>query len=206
MEIIDGNWRLEKSEQYELRTLEGKKEGDIYTLQNEDILSISLNEGTNLTLFYEKEASSFSVFEKYDLAYVSRIAIGKNITNDIVFDNKGLISREHAVIKRTTDKWVLEDLSKNGIFINNQRVVNSQSLKYGDLISIFGLSITFLKDFIAVNTNIADTQIRDLKKYQFQTETINDLSNNHNSISDNQTFHRSPRKIFKFENETIEIE
>ena len=54
------------------------------------------------------------------------ISIGRDPASDIFLDNTG-ISREHALIDRTSDGFVLEDLgSANGTFLNDMAVTRER--------------------------------------------------------------------------------
>lgn len=71
------------------------------------------------------------------------IEIGRAIDNDIVITSKR-VSREHACIRKTGRKWVLEDRSSaNGTFLNEDRVLNPMELRDGDQISIGGIILTY---------------------------------------------------------------
>lgn len=62
--------------------------------------------------------------------------IGRNQDNDIVIDNPG-VSGNHAEIIKVGDVYSIYDLnSKNGIFVNGERV-GDKALKFGDEILIF---------------------------------------------------------------------
>jgi serine/threonine protein kinase len=88
----------------------------------------------------------------------SEIVLGRNSTtqnikNDIDLsdlDTKKIVSRRHAVVKRQNDEFILCDLgSRNGTFINGERVSSTQShtLLSGDVIEFGsgGVKLTFIK-------------------------------------------------------------
>jgi len=64
------------------------------------------------------------------------VTIGRAVGNSIVITSKR-VSREHARIHRQGQNWFLEDLrSSNGVFLNEERVLNSMRLRDGDRINI----------------------------------------------------------------------
>ncbi|MDX2033851.1 MAG: FHA domain-containing protein [Blastocatellia bacterium] len=70
--------------------------------------------------------------------------IGRTRDNDIVLDSDR-VSRYHAEIFRRDDRWMISDQgSRNGIFVNNQRVKESVPIESGDLIRIGRQEFTFL--------------------------------------------------------------
>ena len=77
--------------------------------------------------------------EKVTLA--EKLSLGREVDNDVVLlDPK--VSRHHAVIQRQDDTYVLNDLgSRNGTFLNGQRLIAPALLKKEDLISIGGSDI-----------------------------------------------------------------
>ncbi len=71
-----------------------------------------------------------------------RITIGRDVKNDILL-NDDSISREHVEVIRTADTYMIRDLkSKNGLYVNNQRVPE-HLLQEGDSITIGDLSFFF---------------------------------------------------------------
>ena len=64
-----------------------------------------------------------------------RLTIGRSLKNDLAIPD-GIMSREHAVIKKTSGGFVIEDLSShNGILVNSQPV-GHLLLNHGDRIRI----------------------------------------------------------------------
>jgi diguanylate cyclase (GGDEF)-like protein len=72
------------------------------------------------------------------------IIIGRNIDNQIPLDIKG-ISRKHCKITQIEGLFFLEDLgSKNGTFLNNQKLRRKTSLRKGDIIKLGKISLKFI--------------------------------------------------------------
>jgi len=92
-------------------------------------------------------------FRKYDITDQARITLGSDpATADIVL-NSTYISHEHAVIVRQSDGWKIEDHSKNGLYLNYQRMPKDTrvSLHLFDNIYTGGYHIIFLGNCIAIN-------------------------------------------------------
>ena len=70
---------------------------------------------------------------------VSELMVGRGLEGDKVIsmpDTERDVSSEHAVFKRMKDTFWVQDLaSKNGTFVNGQRV-ERRDLKHGDRVSI----------------------------------------------------------------------
>jgi hypothetical protein len=62
-----------------------------------------------------------------------RVTIGKDPSNDVAIAADGTVSRLHAVLERFSSGWVLRDLgSRNGTFVNGERVFSERVLRPGD--------------------------------------------------------------------------
>lgn len=71
-----------------------------------------------------------------------RTVIGRDIKNDILLNDES-VSRSHVEIVRTEEGYIMRDMnSKNGLFINNQRV-QEHVLCEGDAITIGDLDFLF---------------------------------------------------------------
>lgn len=72
--------------------------------------------------------------------------IGRNQENDIVLDSDR-VSRYHAEIVREGDDLLVVDKgSRNGVWVNRQRVKDSMAIKSGDAIRIGRREFTFVKE------------------------------------------------------------
>ncbi|MCQ2736615.1 MAG: FHA domain-containing protein [bacterium] len=71
----------------------------------------------------------------------NRILIGRDVKCDIMLNDESL-SRQHAEIIKTENGYRLSDMnSKNGVFVNNQRV-SDHYLQNGDLIMLGSVNMT----------------------------------------------------------------
>jgi hypothetical protein len=72
-----------------------------------------------------------------------RITFGTLETNDIVVEADG-VSRTHAVLERFGDTWCVRDLgSRNGTFVNGDRIIGEHALHAGDEILLGRLRLLF---------------------------------------------------------------
>lgn len=91
-------------------------------------------------------------YKKYRLPKDTNIFIGRTPINDISYDFTDFISREkHAAIHiDSSGQAFIEDLKRSiGIYVNGHRV-HSQRLELFDEITIMGLSLVYMGEFIAV--------------------------------------------------------
>jgi DNA-binding CsgD family transcriptional regulator len=66
-----------------------------------------------------------------------KVTVGKDPENDLVIAADGTVSRLHAVFERIGTGWVLRDLgSRNGTFVNGERLYSERVLRPGDEIRL----------------------------------------------------------------------
>jgi tetratricopeptide (TPR) repeat protein len=85
-------------------------------------------------LSYRDGAGKQQVFDLDDSW--SRVRIGRRPTNDVALTWDSEVSRAHATIVRVSDRWILIDdgRSRNGSFVNGQRVTDRHTLEDGDIL------------------------------------------------------------------------
>lgn len=72
-----------------------------------------------------------------------QLTVGTDPSNDIAPDHRGL-SRVHAVLARYGKAWSIRDLgSRNGTFVNGERIIGERTLHPGDEIVLANLRIVF---------------------------------------------------------------
>jgi DNA-binding CsgD family transcriptional regulator len=73
-----------------------------------------------------------------DLGAADRLSIGRQGTADVPLTWDSEVSRLHAVLERVSGEWTLCDdgLSRNGSFVNGERVTGRRVLADGDAIAV----------------------------------------------------------------------
>jgi pSer/pThr/pTyr-binding forkhead associated (FHA) protein len=74
-----------------------------------------------------------------------RITIGRRPSNEVVLDWDSEVSRVHAALERLGEEWTVVDdgLSRNGTYVNGERVTSRHRLHDGDVIAIGGTVFAF---------------------------------------------------------------
>jgi hypothetical protein len=86
-----------------------------------------------------------------------RVTVGKSRANDLVVDDPE-VSRMHAVLERYPAGWCVRDLSsRNGTFVNGQRLTAERPLRVGDEIRVGTTIIRFDAPGRAAETASTDT-------------------------------------------------
>ena len=71
-------------------------------------------------------------------AGLRRVTIGRGVSNDIALGWDTEVSRLHAELERLAGEWTVVDdgLSRNGTWLNGQRIAGRQRLRDGDVLQI----------------------------------------------------------------------
>lgn len=207
LEVIENKWHFLPSEDYRV---EDTLSHEIYfdaDLKDGDLLTIILHGNERIAVMVDESEKFFKVYEKYDIRNVTDIHIGRNERNDIVYNTRNLISGEHAVIYRRASQLIIEDRSANGVFVNSKRIVGSRQLVFGDCINIFGLSIVCLGFIMAVNSKNAGYKVKQEKLIHYrEPKRENPIVGTPAVMRQKTLYHRSPRQIYKIEDDVVEIE
>ncbi len=72
------------------------------------------------------------------------VSLGRASANSLSYPDESKLSRNHAVFEPEGDGWILRDLdSRNGTFVNGERVEGQRALAAGDEITASGLTIAY---------------------------------------------------------------
>ncbi|MEA2151142.1 MAG: hypothetical protein QOD69_2972 [Solirubrobacteraceae bacterium] len=76
---------------------------------------------------------------------IERVAIGRSAGNDISLEWDTEVSRLHAELERLGDEWTAADdgLSRNGSFVNGQRISGRHRLRDGDVLRVGRTQIAY---------------------------------------------------------------
>jgi DNA-binding CsgD family transcriptional regulator len=80
-----------------------------------------------------------------DLDRPRRLSVGRGPHNDLALEWDNEVSRTHAHLERMGPDWTLVDdgLSRNGSFVNGERVVGRRRLRDGDVLRVGRTSLQF---------------------------------------------------------------
>lgn len=204
LEIVNKEWFLKNTEAYYYAAQAGQERG---ALKDGDILTVFERQGAKISLIVRETEHYFSVFRKFTISSVDRITVGSGPENHIIYQNISLVSRQHAILQKTPQGFLLQDISSNGTFINRKRAAASQILKIGDTINIYGLKMVYLGDVLAIcapeeNSCLTDDRLPTYK----QKELPRDSAMRVDATMGKKYFHRAPRNYMKPETDSIEIE
>jgi pSer/pThr/pTyr-binding forkhead associated (FHA) protein len=90
------------------------------------------------------------------------VTIGRGEHNDVVLEWDAEVSRTHAQLELIGGEWILADdgLSRNGSFLNGERVVGQRRLSEGDVVRLGRTSVVFRSPGLATeSTEVADLAV-----------------------------------------------
>lgn len=204
LEVINHEWFLKNTEECNY-SLDCGHERE--PLKDRDILTVLAKNKGQISLVIRETESYFSVFRKLDISSVDNISIGSEPDNAIVYQNLSLVSRHHAVLKRTQKGFSIQDKSANGTFVNRKRIKGTHELQIGDTINIYGLKMVWLGDLLAVYAPEENhCVIAGAIPVYVHHEKCEKETAKQESQKEKKFFHRAPRNYMKPETDAIEIE
>ena len=83
-----------------------------------------------------------------------RYTLGRSSANELCYSEDAGLSRQHLVIEKNGDTWTLRDLnSKNGTFVNGERITSPYTLGPEDRITAGHLALEFAEKISAAPAN-----------------------------------------------------
>lgn len=133
-----------------------------------DMLRIQPDEGTaeNSILILYSGTAEQGVWKRYPLL-ASRISIGRDEANDIVFSSPS-VSRVHAGVEKNGNQFILYDCqSFNGVYINNRRIKDHVVLHEKDVIQVAGEILIYSDQSLFVKNAVQGIaiEIKNVSKY-----------------------------------------
>lgn len=207
MEVISGEWSIKRTRQYTIVQEEYQRKSVI--LKDQAVITLYTIYQDKIYMFIRYMEEILYAYKKYTLSGVNNICIGKNVENDICYDFRNMVSKEHAEIRKYEDGYIIKNHSQNGVYVNSVRIMDEKELDFGAYINILGLHIVYLGNVIAIDAGNIQVTINSnlLKPMIEQNETSTHLEKKKdNSIPGGITYHRAPRNYEKLDADTIEIE
>jgi S-DNA-T family DNA segregation ATPase FtsK/SpoIIIE len=149
-EVWNSGWSLRSTDFLELYA--DSRRVEIAPLRKDVVIMGRIkNTEDKFSIIVNENFDSYTMFNKY--TFDRNVSIGANPKNNVQFNVNNLVSGEHAhLAKEAGGKCILADLgSRNGTFINGQRIKRQVELSYGDVIYIVGLKIVYLNDMLAIS-------------------------------------------------------
>lgn len=219
LEVLNGRWYFQNfqnsqdSQEKKERIHINENDYDGKPLENQDNYTFVSQYNEILAILVKIMESSFHIYTKYSLEEISKITIGskqrKTISYSAYYGGMQIISENHAELTRQRNRWILEDQSGNGTFVNDVRVGVNRILEFGDRINIWGLRMVYLGDILAVDVSPEvkiDPSV--LHKADLLTETSERTQGGGKTTTKTEKvyYHRSPRNMEALDTEKIEIE
>ena len=200
MEYFDGEWRVTSNNQVIVQGDTGYQASCALS-SNSPIFCLSVRNNIRFSLLLEPLEAEHLHYRKFKISNRMSIQFGKDLSNVDVALQSAFISNVHARMTQQDGKWYIEDLSKNGLYLNDQRLPKERRVKLRQFDQLFtgGFHIVFLGECIAINHS--DHVASRLEKYEASAET------NSVPISEEHTAYlRSPRIQNPLPQDPIEIE
>lgn len=206
LEVLDFQWKIKTSTEYKALMNKQKYGGQV--LEDGNVIQIVSAKKERVSILVRYVENIFHSFEKYYLGELKSITIGKEETNDILYTYLQLVSRNHAVIEKCPSGYKIVNKSKNGTYVNSQRIDGEHKLTFGDYINIMGLHMVYLGNILAIDMTGSNAQIRNKKLEPYiPAKPDRAIDENENEYSKGkQIYHRAPRNYEHAPKEAIEIE
>ena len=188
----------------------GSQESEDHALPSYGRYRMSASSGERLTILVEEKDNPLSVYKKYVLVPNQTISVGVDVENNVRYrypiekNTTSFVSRHHCSISYDGTNGFLDDTSSNGTYVNNVRVNKRIQLNFGDNIRVFGLSIVYLGNLLAINNPSGSES--DLSEATFSELVQLEAKGNKAGKSSKFAFYRAPRSIPKVNTETISID
>ena len=103
------------------------------------------------------------------------------------------------------EKYDMEDISSNGIFMNGRRITKQQ-LKFGDVIHVFGLNLVFLNDALGVAAHYGNAAVNASYLKKIMPRQIIETPAKKPAVSAEATYNRPLRYLPPIHQGSVEIE
>ncbi len=208
VEEYKGQWKIKSD--FETKIMSGSMEVESAILKDYGVYFLKINTDNEYVILYcspTVEKGTVKLKVRDDGEYL----IGNDSRAAIQYKHQ-LVSRQHANLIYSNNRWMIQDLSsKYGTYVNNASV-SAQELEYGDIVFIMGLKIIVMKDSIIINTigeNIKyDTSIFEVEGNIIQKMITEDNPDEEGIefYKEDDYFYRAPRFKTRIEPSVIAID
>lgn len=199
----NGNVNVINGKVFEPKTI--LEEYKIYSLK-----ILNQDEIISLVALPDVDAETYKIqFNK-----LTSITIGSD-SNANIFYNNLATAQMHAEIKVIDNCWhlLVNNDEAYKTYVNEERVINNQKLKIGDVIFINGLKIIWMNNFIKINNPIKSVTVKGFQPYQdlegFDIANCPPVTDEEGSVdlyNEDDYFFHSPRMRTILEEEEVQID
>lgn len=207
LEVLDGKWYFQEMDE---RIHMGNIDYDGKALEDQDSYTLTSVCKEVLAIMVRMVESPFNVYDKFSLIDITKVTIGTSAGNAVMYSafygGAQIISGSHAELSKQQERWILNDHSANGVFVNDVRVHGNRGLEFGDHINIWGLRMVYLGEVLAIHQcpNLKlDLSI--LRSFDFRMVEAKASLGKFVHL-EKVFYHRSPRNMESLDTNTIEIE
>lgn len=204
LEATEGAWRFQSDPAYRVLLNDRDFEGE--NIQPGQLFLIRTGGMEEVAIFAWSAAERLEAFKKYTVTG-ARITIGLDPRHDICYANQAVVSHDHAELRYEGGRAYIRDNSRNGTYLNSCRIQNEAELHFGDLISLYGLSILFLGNVLAIGWLGKEVEIRSDHLKEITSSLVDGQTRAAGDEVGRETVvHISPRNLIKLYDETETIE
>lgn len=148
-EFFDKLWKIVSNDT--VSVIENGKEVSAIHLTDNKLVFGKTSAGADFSVLMSPLSDEHLNYVKYDITKSVQITIGKE--NADICLNSDYISHRHAVMTLQNGCWVIEDFSRNGLFLNSQRLPSGQKIQLHPFDNIYtgGFQILFTGNVLAIN-------------------------------------------------------
>jgi len=200
LESIEQKWYIRDSRDYSMRS--DSVEFAHTELRGGEILTLKTSSGEKAQCIIADCVYSPCGFKKFDSTDFKYMTIGNNSSATVTYSFMNFVSKNHCAFFRENGRFIVEDTSSNGVFVNYKRINQRRELRFGDTVSIFGLNVVFLNNIIAIQTRYGDVTFNGgLMPYVFP-----EASGSAVIMRPVDYFNRAPRALSPITKEEIAVE
>ena len=193
---------------------------EICQLEKDEVYILDVGD-ERLTVFVRFKKTAFTDYKKYRIRKCQDLTIGSSSENMVQYsfnyNENQYIDLYAASIRGQDGNKILEVLQENArIYVNGQRINKQSTIRFGDCIQVYGLSLFFLGDIIAIradgklliNTSALEPYLIEEKSGEDKDDANlrNQEQIHESSMCRKRLYHRSPRRIEKLYIDTLEID
>ncbi len=175
----------------------------LQSIQDQTVFQIRTIHKESLCILAFTDVNICRAYKHYSIVDQTQIPLGKQSSDTIQYQIHNLISNLHTKIYYVNHDWKVYDVGKNGTYLNCRRIKKHETLKFGDIIDVYGLRIVYLEQEIAVFAYGENMSVKDTMSIVCRQDTTDEEPT---LLQRNRMFHRAPRVVLLPDKELIELD